>query len=135
MLRAAFKLTYVMVALGAFAIPVFAPGCSSDDSTSTTDASASTDSSDPNVCGDPSLVHNGGSCYPVANIRCFPLCATGGCWCRPGGSVPDAGVWQCQSDVSCLPDSAPIDELDSSLPPDDGGAPAGFDGRSRHHPA
>ncbi|MGH7285678.1 MAG: hypothetical protein ACRELY_29520, partial [Polyangiaceae bacterium] len=103
------------------AIPVFAPGCSSDDSTTTPDASASTGSPDADVCGDPNLASPGGSCYPVANIRCFPICATGGCWCRSGGSIPDAGVWQCQSDVSCFPDSSPIDDFDSSEPVDDSG--------------
>ena len=122
MLRAALKITYVAVALCALAIPVFAPGCSSDDSAApTNDASASTGSPDADVCGDPSLVQNGGPCYPVADIRCFPLCATGGCWCRKGGTNPDAGIWQCQSDVSCLPDSAPIDELDGNSPPQDSG--------------
>jgi hypothetical protein len=50
----------------------------------------------------------GAPCLGPSALRCFPLCDTGGYYCRatPGGGAH----WVCVTDTTCLPDCAPIDE-------------------------
>jgi hypothetical protein len=79
-------------------------GCSSDDSAT----NPGSDAGDSAVVKDPcdSFTTSGAPCDQVSTRVCFPLCATGGCRCitNPQGT---GGIWQCTTDTSCFPDSAP----------------------------
>jgi hypothetical protein len=46
------------------------------------------------------------ACPLPSSIRCFPLCEAGGCFCRPTAQGPR---WECETDLSCVPDCAPVD--------------------------
>jgi hypothetical protein len=48
-----------------------------------------------------------GTACPLASpARCFPECEAGGCFCR---ATPEGPRWACDTDLSCVPDCAPID--------------------------
>jgi hypothetical protein len=49
----------------------------------------------------------GAPCPGVNPVRCFAMCATGGCSCR---ATPQGPRWSCTTDTSCQPDCAPIDD-------------------------
>jgi hypothetical protein len=68
----------------------------------------------------------GAPCPQASPNVCFPLCTDGGCYCVATASGP---VWECSTDLSCLPESGPLDDSGNNPPPDgfqgdDGG---GFD--------
>jgi len=49
-----------------------------------------------------------GTACPLASpVRCFPECEAGGCFCRATSEGPR---WACETDLSCVPDCAPIDD-------------------------
>jgi hypothetical protein len=100
--------------------------CSSDEEApkpaETPDATA------PPRLGDPCDTYTalGEACDVPPTVRCFPLCETGGCFCRSGAS---GRVWVCENDFSCFPDAAPdfdgapvgpIDEPDAATDGDVG---------------
>jgi hypothetical protein len=123
MVKGLWKLAYAVVALSVCGVGLLAPGCSSDDSASGGDGSASTGNPDSGLCVLNDSVRNGAPCFPVGPTLCFQECATGGCVCTKDKDHPgaDAGIWVCQSDNSCLPDSSPIDFDGPILPPFDAG--------------
>jgi hypothetical protein len=50
----------------------------------------------------------GDPCPQASPTRCFPECESGGCYCAVGmGGGP---AWKCTTDLSCMPDCAPIDD-------------------------
>ena len=123
------RLAWSVAAIFVGTFGTFAPGCSSDDSAATDDGDASTGSPDAAVCGDPASARNGGPCYPVGPTLCFAICTTGGCVCTEDRAHPgaDAGIWVCQSDVSCLPDSSPVDFDAPDFVPDSSDVDANVD--------
>jgi hypothetical protein len=49
----------------------------------------------------------GHECPLASPFRCFPECEVGGCYCE---STADGPRWGCVTDLSCIPDCAPIEE-------------------------
>ncbi len=82
--------------------------CSSSDSGDSGDAGDETGVVvDAGLCN--SFTKPGDPCGPISGTVCFPMCQTGGCQCvQQAGSTH--GVWQCQSDFSCFPESGPLDD-------------------------
>jgi hypothetical protein len=60
----------------------------------------------------------GDPCGPAGSTICFVECDSGGCQCKPTAS--GGGVWTCKTDLSCVPESGPLDDTGSL---DDAGAP------------
>jgi hypothetical protein len=80
----------------------------------------------PYFCDD--FTEVGAPCPYASPTICFPLCTDGGCYCRQTANGP---VWQCDTDLSCLPESGPLDDsgdfdagVDSGV---DGGVDSGVD--------
>jgi hypothetical protein len=53
------------------------------------------------------FTESGAACLLASPVRCFPECESGGCFCR---ATPEGPRWACDTDLSCVPDCAPIDE-------------------------
>jgi hypothetical protein len=88
-----------------------------------TDAAISDDLSEPLICTE--FTEAGAPCPLASPVVCFAECVTGGCSCS---ATPQGPRWVCQTDLSCLPDCAPIDDGCSPLPVgDDGGGDANGD--------
>jgi hypothetical protein len=49
----------------------------------------------------------GAACPGPSPILCFPMCEAGGCTCSVSPSGPR---WTCATDLSCVPDCAPLDD-------------------------
>jgi hypothetical protein len=49
----------------------------------------------------------GTACPTAGPLVCFPMCDSGGCFCK---STPDGPRWGCVTDTSCQPACAPIDD-------------------------
>jgi hypothetical protein len=60
----------------------------------------------------------GTSCPLASPVQCFPECEAGGCFCRPTATGPQ---WACETDLSCIPDCAPIDDACPVAVEGDGG--------------
>jgi len=57
------------------------------------------------VCDD--FTEAGAPCSMASPLVCFPMCEAGGCRCHATAAGPR---WECTTDLSCLPDCAPIDD-------------------------
>jgi hypothetical protein len=57
------------------------------------------------ICDD--FTEAGARCSMASPFICFPMCEAGGCSCRPTATGPR---WACTTDLSCVPDCAPIDD-------------------------
>jgi hypothetical protein len=90
---------------------VVSPLASCNGSSSAADAGAPVDATTPLTDGEPQICTEftevGDPCSKASAVRCFPECEAGGCSCSPTGSGPR---WTCTTDLSCVPDCAPIDD-------------------------
>jgi hypothetical protein len=109
-------------------------GCSSDDAA---DADASDGATGSDVFVDPCahFTKAGDLCPVKTSVACFPECAIGGCFCleTPGGGDKR---WTCTTDLSCVPDGSPIDDVnvpDAIVLPSDAGDDAGHDAGDAGH--
>ena len=64
------------------------------------------------LCG--AFTSAGGACPRAGPTRCFPMCRTGGCFCRAGAGGP---AWTCTTDTSCLPQCGPLDDACAASSP------------------
>jgi hypothetical protein len=80
-----------------------AVGCSSNPTAGDGGSDATAEASD--LCSQFTSV--GDPCPRVSAQLCFPECTNGGCKCVAGSNGP---VWQCTTDTSCMPCSAPLDD-------------------------
>jgi hypothetical protein len=94
----------------------------SGDGGSPIDATQVTDG-EPEICTE--FTEAGAPCSRVSPVRCFAECTTGGCSCQ---TTPAGPRWTCVTDLSCVPDCAPVDEAcspqqggDDGSATDDGG--------------
>ncbi|HEY8039191.1 MAG TPA: hypothetical protein VIF15_05325 [Polyangiaceae bacterium] len=125
--------TWLATAVGLGLAASALAACSSDEAA--TDAGvvdATVDALD--LCG--SFTDVGSPCPQVSPLRCFAQCEAGGCYCT---STPSGPRWTCQSDFSCVPDCAPMDDGCAPVPtgddgpgddgtaPSEGGGPDGGD--------
>jgi hypothetical protein len=112
------KLFLVAVVLAAAAQVV--PACSSDEKTDETDAgNADTGVVPPDICA--KWTEAGAPCAPISNYTCFQQCTNGGCKCQPTRDSPTQGIWQCVTDLSCVPDAPPLETPDTAPPSNDAG--------------
>ncbi len=82
-----------------------AAGCTGGDSGSSSDAGDATiEATD--ICS--MFTDAGDPCPQASPTRCFPLCEAGGCYCQV--SMGGGPRWKCVTDLSCIPDCAPIDD-------------------------
>jgi hypothetical protein len=84
------------------------PACTSaaDDSDGGTSASVDGAYADaPTFCD--FFTEAGAPCPAVSATACFPMCATGGCYCRASSTGPR---WTCTVDFSCVPDAGPLED-------------------------
>jgi hypothetical protein len=112
-----------------------APACSSGSAAGDagpSDATTAPSDGEPVICTQ--FTSAGDPCPTPSPVRCFPECEAGGCYCTQTSS---GARWVCQTDLSCMPDCAPVDDGCSPVPTggDDGGggsdddaADAGADG-------
>jgi hypothetical protein len=80
------------------------------------------EASEPLICTE--FTEAGAPCSLPSPVRCFPECETGGCSCTATAAGPR---WRCQTDLSCMPDCAPVDDGCSPASPgevDDAGSAA-----------
>jgi hypothetical protein len=105
---------FALAAVGA----VEAAACGGDDAAADggQQADATAESSD--VCA--SFTGADMPCPTASPTRCFPMCATGGCYCR---GTPQGLRWSCVTDLSCTPDCGPLDDRCAPAPGDDGAPP------------
>ncbi len=47
------------------------------------------------------------ACPFASPERCFPACEASGCYCRATAAGPR---WDCVTDLSCVPDCAPLED-------------------------
>jgi len=80
-------------------------GSSSGGSDGAVDAAGDATADVVTVCDE--FTEVGAPCSLASPLVCFPMCEAGGCSCRPTASGPR---WACTTDLSCVPDCAPIDE-------------------------
>ena len=93
-------------------VPTASASCSDDEGDDPTLASndaASDVSADADPCS--TYTHVGEACRVAPTLRCFPQCATGGCFCA-------GGLWQCRTDFSCEPETGPLVDTGAPPPPD-----------------
>ncbi|MGH7294208.1 MAG: hypothetical protein ACRELB_04715 [Polyangiaceae bacterium] len=82
------------------------------------ESGAGDDGSEPAICEQFSAA--GDPCPTPSPVRCFPECDSGGCYCRSGGGGGPPR-WVCETDLSCVPDCAPLDDACSPPTPGDDG--------------
>ena len=122
---------WLVPALMAWAlVPAASASCSDDEGDDPAQASndaASDVSADADPCS--TYTHVGEACRVAPTLRCFPQCATGGCFCA-------GGLWQCRTDFSCEPETGPLvdtgappppDAMDDATAPDDAGDASALD--------
>jgi hypothetical protein len=86
------------------------------------DATALPGDSEPLICQQ--FTDAGLPCSPPSPVLCFAECEAGGCRCS---ETPEGPRWVCTTDLSCIPDCAPIDDGCSPVPTGDDGS-GGDDG-------
>lgn len=78
------------------------------------------DGPSPVIDGEPVLctefTEAGAPCPTASPVRCFPECEAGGCYCQ---ETAHGRVWVCQTDLSCIPDCAPLDDGCATVPMND----------------
>jgi hypothetical protein len=98
-----------------------APGCSGGSGSG--GDGGPTDSTTTPVDGEPAIclafTEAGAPCSPASPVRCFAECEAGGCYCS---QTPAGSRWVCVTDLSCLPDCAPVDDGCSPVPTGDDGS-------------
>jgi len=78
------------------------------------------DAAEPLICTQ--FTAAGSPCPTASPVLCFQECEAGGCTCR---AMPGGPRWVCVTDLSCVPDCAPVDDGCSTAPSEDGGAADG----------
>jgi hypothetical protein len=58
----------------------------------------------------------GTACPLESPVRCFPACEASGCYCR---ASTKGAVWECVTDLSCVPDCGPLDDGCNGTAPDE----------------
>jgi hypothetical protein len=85
-------------------------GCS-ETTASVVDASPLDAALAPDPCDPDAFTGVGSACPAASPLRCFPLCEAGGCSCNETDNGPR---WACVTDLSCLPQCAPLDDACAS---------------------
>ena len=80
-------------------------GGTGDESATDDEGTGPLEASEPAICTE--FTEAGAPCALPSPVRCFPECTAGGCSCM---ATPVGPRWRCQTDLSCLPDCAPIDD-------------------------
>ncbi len=93
--------------LGATAIE----GCGGDDTASPEAGPADAEPPVVDLCD--AFTGVGTACPTAGPLVCFPMCDSGGCFCK---STPDGPRWGCVTDTSCQPACAPIDDACAAAP-------------------
>ena len=98
----------LLASIGVLVFSVVAStGACGDDGSPAAQPEASTDEEAGTVCD--TFNGTGKPCAPISDLRCFPLCATGGCMCSADPANPGKGIWTCTDDTSCIPEAGPVD--------------------------
>jgi hypothetical protein len=103
--------TVVLVA----ALSAAAAGCGSHDSASPEGGLADAQAPVFDLCD--AFTGAGTACLAASPLICFPMCDSGGCFCK---STPDGPQWGCVTDTSCEPTCAPLDDACAPLSPETG---------------
>jgi hypothetical protein len=112
-----------IIALACLGTGAIVVACSSGSAPPPSDAGPLVDATqvvdgEPEICTE--FTEAGAPCSRVSPVRCFPECTTGGCSCT---TSPSGARWTCTTDLSCVPDCAPLDDACSQPQGgDDGGA-------------
>ncbi len=96
--------TFASTVLLAALVGVALLRCSTSSNAPAADASAD---ALPDLCDLNAYTGVGKPCAYVSSKVCFKQCTIGGCKCVAGASGP---TWTCVTDVSCEPDSGPLDD-------------------------
>src|SRR5579859_6600594 len=118
-----------LAALACVTVAAVAVACSAgsqapSDAGAPVDANALTDG-EPAICAE--FTEAGAACSRVSPVRCFAECVTGGCSCT---ATPAGPRWTCITDLSCVPDCAPIDDACGQPQSGDDGSTTGDGGEA-----
>jgi hypothetical protein len=86
-------------------------GCGGDDTASPEAGPADAEPPALDLCD--AFTGVGTACPTAGPLVCFPMCDSGGCFCK---STPDGPRWGCVTDTSCQPACAPIDDACTAPP-------------------
>jgi hypothetical protein len=93
-----------MLRLTALCLGIALTGCTGDNG-GTSDAGQDATLEATDICT--TFTESGDPCMQASATRCFPECESGGCYCQV--SMGGGARWKCVTDLSCMPDCAPID--------------------------